>query len=274
VPRMRRPRAIAAAIGVLLAIAAVAAAARAGDEDDVTAADPTTTTTTSTTTSTTSTTLAPVPPPTTAAPATVAPAPTAPPTTSSPTTAPSTAPARSVPDQGWGVPFAAVGGMVLVHPSSHVERIGFHESNHDGAQPMQPLASAVSPFVMETRDRGNAATTAADIVVQPGTELRAPVTGTVLRGGSYTLYCDYRDEYVVIAPDEHPTWEVKVLHIVGVQVRKGQRVVAGETVLARQAHQLPFESQVDETRPRDPAWPHTHLEVVDPSIPDRPSPGC
>jgi biotin carboxyl carrier protein len=168
---------------------------------------------------------------------------------------------------------AAVGGLTLVHPSSHVERIGFHESNHDGAQAMQPLASARFPFVMETRERGTAGTTAADIVVQPGTEIRAPVSGTVVRGGGYTLYCDYRDEYVVIAPDGQPTWEVKVLHIVGVQVRKGQHVEAGVTVLARHAHQLPFESQVDESRTLEPAWPHTHIEVVDPSIPDRPSPG-
>ena len=125
---------------------------------------------------------------------------------------------------------------------------------------------------METRDRGTGATTAADIVVQPNTEIRAPVTGTVIRGGGYTLYCDYRDEYVVIAPDGQPTWEVKVLHIVGVQVRKGQRVVAGETVLARHAHQLPFESQVDESRTVDPAWPHTHIEVGRPVHPRSPLP--
>jgi biotin carboxyl carrier protein len=267
---MRRTRLLASAVAVLLGVAAVVVASRAGDDDRVSAADPTTTTSTSTSTTSTATT---APPRTTAAPA--APAPTAAPatTSSSPTTAPSTAPARSVPDQGWGTPFAAVGGFALLHPSSHVERIGFHESNHDGARQMQPLSSAVHPFVMETRDRGTAGTTAADIVVQPGTEIRAPVSGTVLRGGGYTLYCDYRDEYVVIAPDGQPTWEVKVLHIVGVQVRKGQRVEAGVTVLARQAHQLPFESQVDETRSLDPAWPHTHIEVVDPSIPDRPTPG-
>ena len=268
---MRRPVSLAVAVAVLLAVALVVVAVRGGDDDVVSAVA--SSTTTSTSTSSTTTTVAPTAPPTTAAPAAPAPTGASATTTSSPTTAPSTAPARSVPDQGWGTPFAAVGGMVLLHPSSHVERVGFHESNHDGARPMQPLASAVSPFVMETRDRGTGATTAADIVVQPGTEIRAPISGSVLRGGGYTLYCDHRDEYVVIAPDGQPSWEVKLLHIVGVQVRKGQRVVAGETVLARHAHQLPFESQVDETRPLDPAWPHVHLEVVDPSIPDRPTPG-
>lgn len=57
-------------------------------------------------------------------------------------------------------------------------------------------------------------------------------------------------------------------------VRKGQRVTAGQTVPASAgARPLPFKSQVDEMKTADPAWPHVHLEVVDPSIPDRPSPG-
>jgi hypothetical protein len=56
-------------------------------------------------------------------------------------------------------------------------------------------------------------------------------------------------------------------------VGRGDRVVAAETVLAPRPRQLPFESQVDELRTVDPAWPHVHIEVVDPSIPDIPSPG-
>jgi hypothetical protein len=105
-------------------------------------------------------------------------------------------------------------------------------------------------------------------------EVRAPVTGTVLRSGTYVLYCDHRDDYAVIEPDERPGWEVKILHIDGVLVRRGDRVVAGETVIAPRPTRLPFESQVDEfTAP--PPWPHVHIEVVDPSIPDRPNgPGC
>ncbi len=53
----------------------------------------------------------------------------------------------------------------------------------------------------------------------------------------------------------------------------GQRVTAGQTPIAAGPTQLPFVSQVDELRTADPAWPHVHVEVVDPSIPDRPSPG-
>ncbi|HEX2275178.1 MAG TPA: hypothetical protein VHG90_15025 [Acidimicrobiales bacterium] len=179
---------------------------------------------------------------------------------------------RVVVDQAW-TPFATVGGVRLVHPSSRVERVGFHEANHDGARQLEPLPTAVAPTTLETRERLTGSRTAADVVVDPAVEIRAPVTGRVKRAGTYVLYCDHRDDYLAIEPDEHRGWEVKVLHIDGVLVRSGDRVIAGRTVLAPRPTQLPFESQVDEVSPVRPAWPHVHIEVVDPSIPDRPSPG-
>lgn len=214
--------------------------------------------------------------PTVATPApTAAPAPTtttttAPPTTLAPTT---TVPVRNVTEEQW-TPFATVGGLVLLHPSSRVERVGFHESNNDGARELEALPTAVAPVTLESRGRGTPPRTAADIVVDPTIEIRAPVTGTVIRAGSYTLYCDYTDNFVVIEPDDHPGWEVKVLHIDGLLVGRGDRVTAGQTAIAPKPRQLPFESQVDEIRTVDPAWPHPHIEVVDPSIPDRPGEGC
>lgn len=206
-------------------------------------------------------------------PSTLAPTTVAPTTTRPPTAAPAT---RSVPrvvhEQAW-TPFASVAGseVVLHHPSSRVERVGFHESNHDGARGLDPLPTAASPITLEGRDRGTGARTSADVVVDPNSEIRSPVTGTVRRAGTYTLYCDNRDDYAVIEPDARPGWEVKLLHINGVRVRAGQRVVAGETVLAPRATVLPFESQVEEVTAKPP-WPHVHIEVVDPTIRDRPSP--
>ena len=214
------------------------------------------TTTASTTTTTTTSTPAPPPEPTTTT--------TAPP--------PPPPPPRQVAEPG-GTPFATTHGVTLVHPADVVERVAFHQSNHDGARELQPLESAVHPFVLESRERDTPATTATDIVVAPDGVIRAPVTGTVKRAGGYTLYCKYRDDFVVIAPDEAPHLEVKVLHIDGVQVRAGQRVAAGETVLAPRPTPLPFTSQVDEVATAAPPWPHVHVEVVDPSIKDRPTPG-
>lgn len=188
------------------------------------------------------------------------------------TTAAPGPPPRPVVEEQW-TPYATVGGVTLVHPSNRVERIGFHEANHDGARQQDPLATAVAPATLETRHRETGSRTAADVVVDPAAQIRSPVTGTVKWAGSYILYCTINDNYVVIEPDEHPGWEVKVLHIDGLLVHAGQRVVAGQTPIAASARQLPLESQVDKLRIRDPAWPHVHIEVVDPTIPDRPSPG-
>ena len=190
-------------------------------------------------------------------------------TTTTTTTPP---PVRSVTEPAWA-PFATAAGLTLVHPAARVERIGFHESNHEGARPLEASATAAGAVTLEARERGTGARTAADVVVDPAAEIRAPVTGRVQRAGTYVLYCKYSDDYVVIAPDDRPGWEVKILHIDGVRVRAGDRVTAGRTVLAPRATQLPFESQVDELRTVDPAWPHVHIEVVDPTIPNRPSPG-
>ena len=186
------------------------------------------------------------------------------------TTAPPPPP-RAVTEQAW-TPFATVGGVMLTHPSSRVERIGLHQSNHDGAQQLTVLPSAVAPVTLEDRERDTGGRGAADVVVHPETEIRSPVTGRVKRAGTYVLYCRHSDDYVVVEPDGHPGWEVKILHIDGVRVRAGNRVVAGQTVLAPRPTQLPFQSQVDEVRTVEPAWPHVHIEVVDPTIRDRPSP--
>ncbi len=198
---------------------------------------------------------------------------TVPPTTT--TTLPPAPPPRRVTEQAW-TPFATVGGVMLHHPSARIEHVGFHQSNHDGAQQLDPMPTAVFPLTLETRDRETGSRTAVDVVADPMIELRSPVTGTVKRAGQYILYCEHRDNFVVIEPDSHPGWEVKMLHFEGLRVAKGERVVAGETVIGRNPRQLPFESQVDEARSADPAWPHVHIEVVDPTIKDRPSPdgGC
>lgn len=221
----------------------------------------------------TTTTAVEPPPPTTT---TVA-APEPPPPTTSPPPPPETTvaphPARVVVPQPW-VPYATVGEVTLHHPSDHVEAIGFHQSGHDGAQHQVATATAVRWFTMDDRDRDTDPQGAADIVVEPDREVRVPVTGTVIRSGTYTLYCDNVDQYAVIEPDAHPGWEVKVLHIEGLALATGQRVEAGVTPLAARARVLPFPSQVEDGT-GSPPWPHVHVEVVDPSVPDRPTgPGC
>jgi hypothetical protein len=191
--------------------------------------------------------------------------------TSAPSPTPSAPPARIVDEQEW-VPFARTDSVVLRLPSRRVERIGFHQSNHEGAQELTALPAAPRPVTEETRGRLTAARTAVDVVSDPDVEVRSPVSGRVKRSGGYVLYCKYHDDYAVIAPDSRPGWEVKVLHIDGVIVHAGDRVVAGVSVIAPRPAKLPFASDIDkDTAP--PHWPHVHLEVVDPSIRNVPSPG-
>ena len=218
--------------------------------------------------------------PVAAEPSTVVPT-TAVPTTAVPTAAAPTAPrpapvapaavARVVAEQTY-VPFANANGVSLHLPATRVELVGFHQSGHDGAQPITTIPGVVRTVVLEDRSRDTAPTGAADVVVDPAVEIRSPVTGRVISANTYRLYCKYSDDLVFIEPDERPGWQVKVFHIDGFKVRPGQRVEAGVTVLAARATVLPFESQVEE-RGAQPVWPHVHIEVVDPSVPDRPSPG-
>jgi hypothetical protein len=178
-----------------------------------------------------------------------------------------------VQEQAW-VPYATVGPVVLHHPADRVEAIGFHQSGQDGAEHQTATPTAVRWFAMPDRGRDTDRQGAADIVVEPGREIRSPVTGTVLRAGTYTLYCDKVDQYAIIEPDARPGWQVKVLHVEGLALVAGQRVEAGITRLAAHARVLPFPSQVEDDT-GVPAWPHVHVEVVDPTIPDRPTgPGC
>jgi hypothetical protein len=163
--------------------------------------------------------------------------------------------------------------VTLHYPSRRVERIGFHQSNDEGARGITPAPSPVPAITMESRGRLTDPNSSADIVVDPASDIRSPVSGTVLSTGSYELYCGLFDYFINIEPDQHPGWKVRIIHMTGMNVVAGQRLQAGVTVIAPGARQLPFVSQVDELRGADPAWPHVHVEVADPSIPNVSNPG-
>jgi hypothetical protein len=169
-------------------------------------------------------------------------------------------------------PLVSAAGVIVNYPAARVEKVGFHESNKAGARWMDVLPNTGETFDMPTRDRKTPGRTAADVLADPAGEVRAPVTGRVIRGGTYVLYCKYTDSFLVIEPDAHPGWEVKVLHISGLVVRTGQRVEAGVTPIAAHPTRLPFASQVEDYSAK-PVWPHVHIEVVDPTIKNPPGVG-
>lgn len=169
--------------------------------------------------------------------------------------------------------FATADGIALHLPSRGVELVGFHQSLHNGARQLAPRPTSTPTLTLASRGRGTGSRTAADVVADPALPVLAPASGRVIRASSYLLYCRHGDEHAVIAPDDRPAWEVKVLHVRGLRVAVGDRVEAGRTVLADGPRALPFRSQIDaHTLPR--AWPHVHVEVVDPSIPAGGGGGC
>lgn len=192
-------------------------------------------------------------------------------TTVAPTTTTMKPLPRSVMDTSFG-PFLHTEGLVLNYPTQFVERVGFHESNLAASRYLGVLPTAGDVIDLPSRERKTNARTAADILSDPNGEVRAPISGTIKRGGTYTLYCKYTDSFVVIAPDARPNYEVKLLHITGLVATVGQHVEAGVTPIAQHPTRLPFHSQVEDFSTA-PVWPHVHLEVDDPSIKNPPGVG-
>jgi len=236
------------------------------DDPPVTqAATPTTTSTTSTSTTTTSTSTSTTSTTTST---------TSTSTTTTTTSTTTTTAAPTIPleyhDTGYAV-FALAGDLEVRMPVSRYETVGFHESGHDGAFQLE-VVDLDDWTTLASRGRGTGSRTAADIVTRVDEPVMAPIDGTVIRAGSYTLYCDHTDNFVVIEPSGRPGWELKIFHFSGLQVGVGDEVIASDTMIGTGGRILPFVSQVDEFT-AEPSNPHVHLEVIDTSIPDRPSSG-
>ncbi|MEM8707598.1 MAG: M23 family metallopeptidase [Actinomycetota bacterium] len=193
-------------------------------------------------------------------------------TTAAPTTTTTVAPTIPLEyhDTDYAV-FALAGDLEVRMPVSRYEMIGFHESGHDGAFQLQ-IVDVADWRTLASRGRGTGSRTAADIVVPLDEPVYSPIDGTVIRAGSYTLYCDHTDNFIVIEPAGRPGWELKIFHFDGLAVAVGDEVVAATTLIGTNGKVLPFESQVDEFT-AEPSNPHVHIEVIDTSIPDRPSSG-
>lgn len=172
--------------------------------------------------------------------------------------------------------FASVSGRELMLPGT-VRTVGFHESGDPRSLAMSPLGRAEANLnaprislpavngdsdtgyvVLPTRYRQGGPTTAVDISMTRGEPVTSPVSGTVTAVSSYLLYTDTPDKIVEIAPAGQPDLRVRMLHIEDVQVQVDQQVQAGETVIARSARPLPFDSQIDRLAG---SHPHVHIDV-------------
>lgn len=173
--------------------------------------------------------------------------------------------------------FGTVDGLDLWTPSGATLLVAYHEASFDDALPVQPVGRLRNNFnstkyqdpgvmpgpvydVQASRGRTQRATTAIDLVLRDDDPVLSPVTGKVVEVRRYSLYNRYPDTRIEIVPEGRPDLRVVLIHIAGVRVEVGDRVVAGETTLAKTANRFPFHSQVDRHLPDGP-WPHVHVEV-------------
>jgi biotin carboxyl carrier protein len=176
--------------------------------------------------------------------------------------------------------FAVVHGQELRLPARNAVIVGFHEASYPVAFPMAPVgnqladdhvpkpdvvpwipvpAAAPNYVIMSSRGRPHAATSAVDIVPGEGDLILSPVTGTVVKTEHYDLYGKYPDNRVEIVPDGRPDLTITMLHVWRLRVKPGERVVAGESAIAKGATRFPFTSHIDAYAGGHP--PHVHIEA-------------
>jgi hypothetical protein len=114
-------------------------------------------------------------------------------------------------------------------------------------------------FQQPLRGRGSSNFSAADCAVPPKTVVFSPVTGVVTSVKRYKLYGYISDRRLEIKPDGCPHLRVVMIHITGVKVKKGQRVVGGVTPVAVVRH-LPIASTINRFVPVKRV-DHVHIQV-------------
>lgn len=154
--------------------------------------------------------------------------------------------------------YATIGEVDLHLPGFGPYYVGFHQSS-SGAALVQEAVEGVRTDVLPSRDRGTAATGAVDVVLRPGDDVVAAVTGEVVEVNSYSLYGQHPDLRISIVPDDDPDLLVTMLHVDGAAVEVGDRVVGGQSVVADTVRTFPFASQIDRFSGQD--WGHVHVEA-------------
>ena len=177
--------------------------------------------------------------------------------------------------------FATVGtsslGLALPAREGSVLGVGFHQAERREAVAMTPAADCYNReatatvrnaivgtgqpvlFIMESRGRGSAPTSAMDIALLPNSEVLSPVSGVVTVVKTYELYSKVTDYHVEIKPDGYPNLRVAIIHIEDVRLKVGQRLEKGETVIGVLRPLPQINSQINKYLPS--AADHVHMQV-------------
>ncbi len=110
--------------------------------------------------------------------------------------------------------------------------------NHTGtrrnksAQPAGSNVWLLGKVLRMWRARPGRPDTAVDVGARPGTNVYAPVTGTVIKVKRYKLYNRWDDYEVHIQADGFPALDVVMIHLTNLSIAPGDRVEGGETRIA------------------------------------------
>lgn len=182
-------------------------------------------------------------------------------------------------------PFARVGGVTLTRPAKKVKAFAYHESLASTALRLRPRGKASlidhprfwqpartkgpAYIVMASRGRGTNPASAIDIAIPKRKPVYAPATGRVISVTRYRLYCNKPDVRVIIRTPGTKR-NVVLFHLDKLRVRKGDRVVAGETPLGIARVFRNGSAQYDSYIKGN--HPHVHIEVGRKKF--APVPGC
>lgn len=181
------------------------------------------------------------------------------------------------------LPFASVPELGLTldlyAPYKKIRGIGYHESSHTRAYSLTPIGQCIrndnawdvdvpldsqaelpTYYIMESRGEYAAGTTVADIAMDPGTQVLAPVSGTVVKIESKVIYDEYQDLQIEVIPDGLPNVRVAFLHIDQIRIKVGEKITQGKTVMGIPRDWRPFfASELDDYV--KPPMPHVHIQV-------------
>lgn len=82
------------------------------------------------------------------------------------------------------------------------------------------------------RNRPGKPDSAVDVGAAPGSDVYAPVSGTIVKVKAYKLYGKYDDYELHIRPDGFPGIDLVMIHVTDLTIKEGDPVIAGITRLA------------------------------------------
>jgi hypothetical protein len=192
-------------------------------------------------------------------------------------------------------PLIATRDSLKIHSpisANHITEIEFHQASYDTALQLTPLLTVVDaqkvadqhgtthipadqqptgdvPLIGETistwrLDSVGDEMTSVDVGALAGTDVYAPVTGTVVKIKSYSLYGLLDDFEIHIQSRDHPGLDVVMLHVEDLSIKEGDQVIGGATRIAkiRAIGAVIDNNLANFTAPGDPG-DHCHVQVND-----------